>query len=239
MIGRLFDSSTGLTSTGKKYRVYMNIQTGIREGGASMSAVAKGVVILAGVTLIVLTSVMYWKNRTATKTGSSYFMPMIQQEWARRAEDMGEKPTMGSLWSDSIAFIPMYIFVLYTLATHLQNSAKVGNGNIYFYTIITCTIIAALADWTENYFIYRVSFTEATPTFFDIKYYACFIKWLFIGIAVLLTSLGFLAERNAWVGILGLVNAFILIYGTIANPALIQWGFGMMGLVILITSLFL
>ena len=166
-------------------------------------------------------------------------MPMLQQEWARRIEDMGEKPTLGSLWSDSIVFIPIYVGVLYILASHIQNSPKVANGSFYFYVIISCTVIAALADWTENYFIHQVTFKEATPTSFSIKYYACYIKWFSIGVAVLLTSLGFLAERNAWVGIPGLVNAAVLIYGTVSNHAHIQWGFGMMGLIILITFPFL
>ena len=196
----------------------------------------KGIIITAGIALVLLTSSAY-ANKVINKKEGKFFMPMIEQEWARNASEMKEPPSKGSLIFDTILFVPLYVVVFYILASQIQSHGD--NKSIIYFAILACAIVAALADWTENFSIWQIGFGSGNGSYYDIKTYACFVKWLLIGVAAVFVSLGYASIKNFWVAIPGFINAVILLYGTIFDHALIQWGFGLLGIVLLIVSIFL
>lgn len=193
-----------------------------------------------GALLIALTAYQF-----AVRTpGGKYFSSQVGLEFGLTSEEMRESlPKEGipraiaDLKGDTWVFIPAYILLFLALASHLKTSIP-ADGTWYFYAVMACALIAAVADWTENRFILiTLNATDAGPEF-AYKYAACFLKWFMIGLSVFLISLGYFSLKKYWVALPGFVNAAILVAGVIFAPALIQWGFGMMGLLLILAALF-
>lgn len=201
-------------------------------------ATMKSIVIFTGITLILMTFGAYTYSRMVLKKDGKFFMPMIEQEWVMDAQGMKEAPSKLSLFLDSILFIPLYVTVFYILAQNI-NKAPEYDGQIVFYAIVGCAVIAALADYVENYFMWQLAVGKNTADIYLFKTYACFVKWMLIGTATVFVSAGYASMKNYWVAVPGFINAALLIYGTISSHALIQWGFGMLGVVLLIVFFFL
>lgn len=180
-------------------------------------------------------------------------MPQIGLEWARDPKTMGEqlnktvkkagedpfKKLKSSLLGDSFLFIPLYIALFYLLANHIKTLIP-ETGARYFYAIIACIAFAAIADWFENYFIWKTAFLKEESVLFTYKYTAYIIKWSLIALASLIVSIGFLALGNLWVAVPGIATVILLVIGLIPNPLspfMVQWGFGALGFVLLMAAI--
>ncbi len=217
----------------------------------------RAILVTLGFALVFMTWTAYSLERSLEK----FFMPQIGLEFARTPEEMeeqlenlktGKERVEGvqvqrnilmerlnkDLWGDSLAFIPIYTVLFFALANHLRQSPAT-DGSRYFYLILACIAIAAVSDWIENYFIWKSLQPDASIAYLDIKFYACFAKWVMIGAAVFFTSMGFLQLEKFGIAIPGFINAAILVIGVILNPLLVQAGFGMLGILLLITAIFL
>lgn len=217
----------------------------------------RAILVILGFALVFMTWTAYSLERSLEK----FFMPQIGLEFARTPEEMEEQLDnlttgkeraegvqvqrnilMGrlnkALWGDSLVFIPIYTALFFALANHLRLSPAL-DGTRYFYFVLTGIAIAAVSDWIENYFIWKSLQSDAPIAYFDIKYYACFAKWFMIGAAVFFTSMGFLQLKKFGIAVPGFINAAILVIGVILNPLLVQAGFGMLGILLLLTAIFL
>lgn len=190
------------------------------------------------------------------KPFNEYHLPQIGLEWGSDKKEMIEhlnnlsnKNETGlttnaliarlktNLIADTRFFIPFYILLFFILALHIKEM-DLANPNLFFYAIMICIFAAAIADWIENDLIWKSFSAESNEANLRGKVLACAFKWGLIGAAVALISLGYLSAKNYWVAIPGFVNAAILVFGTLINPYLIQWGFGMLGILLLLTSIF-
>lgn len=217
----------------------------------------RAILVILGIALVFMT----WTAYSLEMSLEKFFMPQIGLEFARTPEEMEEQLDnlttgkeraegvqvqrnilMGrlnkALWGDSLVFIPIYTALFFALANHLRLSPA-PDGTRYHYFILTGIAIAAVSDWIENYFIWKSLQSDAPIAYFDIKYFACFAKWLMIGAAVFFTSMGFLQLKKFGIAVPGFINAAILVIGVILNPLLVQAGFGMLGILLLLTAIFL
>jgi hypothetical protein len=177
------------------------------------------------------------------KSNERLFMPVIGLEYGRNPAELkdylpenGPAALKADINKDSYGFIPAYIGIFLILAFHIKNS-NLTDGSWFFYTILACALIAALADWAENILILKTTYLAEPDPLFANKFTAYFLKWLMIGFAIFLVSLGYLRMGKPGVAIPGLLNALILVGGLLFDAALIQWGFGMMGLLLLLAAI--
>jgi hypothetical protein len=204
--------------------------------------VLRGFAMLLGILLLV--SIL---QKLINKPFNEFHLPEIAFEWEREPGQINKiieakKAEGGNFLTelniDTFLFIPIYTILFIYLAFYLRAS-DLAAGNRYFYAIIVCILTAAIFDWTENYFMYRIINQGVSTELASYKYYACYIKWSLIALAVFIISLSFFSLGNLWVAVPGFAAFAIFVIGILFTRPLIQWGFGMLGFVLVMIAIFL
>jgi hypothetical protein len=182
--------------------------------------------------------------RLINKPVNQFHMDVLRLEWERDPKTvdeilgkLGRQIVLRDLAIDSFLIVPLYVAFFIGLAFTLRLSGS-ALSEVLFYAIIASIVIAGIADWFENYFTARLVSNRVSGSLIDLKYYACFIKWGFIAVTLLLASIAFLFQGNIWVPLAGFATVTVFGIGFIASRPLTQWGFALMGATLLMIAIF-
>jgi hypothetical protein len=141
-----------------------------------------------------------------SEAGKNIDAPIMKLEFVRKAKDIAaitaSKPEAQNglktfLLFDAFAFVPLYLAFLFLMSFFLSQTAfdwaKMAAGIVVF-----ISVLAALADWTENYYSYKALETvfadseESVGTIF----WAAHVKWISLFVATAILSAIF--WRGGW-----------------------------------------
>jgi hypothetical protein len=141
-----------------------------------------------------------------------------------------------SLWADSFILVPVYVFLLVSHGVGLRNGGWQTLGSL----VILLTVVAGIADEFEN-MRQRTLIDALSPTNDQVRAVFTMAACKWASLAAVLSLLGAAAwPRGGWWRVATAIcdaSAFLMLAGLAAYRPLVQYGFSMMGLGLLVLGL--
>jgi len=144
----------------------------------------------------------------------------------------------GPLTFDSFVVVPVNVLVLCGLGAYVASLAVPALGA----AIAVCALLAGLFDEIENArlgVVIAASPTALTEAQVSAAYVASVGKWALLSVALALLAAGYwmIGDWSRLPAAAFAVSAVLISAGLAASPRLLEWGFGAMGVALLLAGL--
>lgn len=187
-------------------------------------------------------------NLVVSEAGKNVKAPIMKLEFVRKAKDItaitgnnaqAQNGLKTFLLFDAFAFVPIYLAFLFVMSFFLSQTA-LDWARAAANVVVFAGVIAAFADWTENYFSYKALETVFADSEESVAaiFWAAHVKWISLFVATAILSAIF--WRGGWwnvAAIILLATSLTALCGLISYYPLITLSLGIQLLVLLIVGI--